>query len=1108
MAQNVKEMLIRLNGEVGKGASQIGDTLTNIGNLLDIIGKKTRQFEIDSTNIYRDYEDQMLAAKFALSAQVESATELEKMMDGLDEAARKWASTSIFHTDDVSRAINEAAHAGWTYQEILEGIPEAMLIAQAGGMDLSNGLDYLIKMMNATRTPMDQMGTMIDQWAMAANISATNIDELGQAFMSMGAAAQFGDEPAELFAMLAALANVGTTGTKAGTALRSTIMRLIAPTTKAEAAMSLLGADVEELEEVLADENVTKAAKKLEGLGFSAFDAEGNLKPIMDIFSELFEMTDGMEEAAKDELLAAIFPTRTIATALSLLTASNGELDEMYDKIKNSKGYAQSGADIMMSGLTGSIETLLSKWEEFKRSIGETLAPFIEKAAEALGGLVDKLNSLPPEATEGIVSMLTALSTIGPLLIGVGAIAKLVGFLGPIGTLALIAGAGVSFLVGYLAKLDELNWDSKFGTLQADTQELGKYVDEIETKFNVEKQAITKYAEAVKEAQENYNNALTGMNEGLLKKVLTGGTFTDDDFSAFSEMGDRIVKATIDGIRSAEDSDMTLLQAMFGDKSTDKEAGVYKNTAELLDWYYGDLETEAYAIGENIRAQLTAALKNGELTADDRQAIQAQIDRLNKINAEIAARTQEQAYYTSLAKAGRVSWDSIETFLQDNEAKMKENLASIEEMYDKEEGSVMAAFARARATGQTSITYTDREGKEHTFSVTEEAEKAAREEINRERAASIAAEQAKFGKVSGTAFDTLMRDSDFGMAWNYMRDLYAKYGGVPLDAEGNVDIRKLGLSGYSDEELETLYNQMYGIFQNDSNWFGLGTGRLSKVLEAFKGYEGIDSMLAMLADDFGYLTSISDVQRERSYWDEQLLGKQEELDRATEALAKKKAARAAIDEETYNPNVYPYWATEEDWQTNQNAIKKQLDLEVDEAEKKVAEIEAEINSTKLQMEIALNTKAVDEYKPPKFSTFLYVNPTLRKGSAKDDLLGRLAEQTGEGFAEGGRATVPSIFGEAGAEWAIPEQHSERTARLLDAARRASGFTWGDLIARFGGLNANPGNSPVVLNYSPVINAADSRGVAGVLAQDKNRLVKMIQEALEEAKYRESVEVYA
>lgn len=1127
MAQSVKEMLIKLNGEVGAGANKIGDYLTGLGSMLDRIGKHTREFEKESVNVYRSYEDQMLAAKFALSAQVDSATELERQMAGLDEAARKWASTSIFHTDDVSKAINEAAHAGWQYQEILEGIPEAMLIAQAGGLDLSNGLDYLVKMMNATKTPMSEIGTIVDQWAMAANISATNIDELGEAFMSMGAAAQFGDSTAELFSMLAALANVGTTGSKAGTALRNTIMRLIAPTTKAEAAMDLLGADAEELQEVLTDENVTKAAKTLEGLGFSAFERDtGKLKPVKQIFEELFALTENLDEAAKDELLAAIFPTRTIATALSLLSASDGELQKIFDKVSNSEGYAKKGADIMMSGLTGSIETLKSKWEEFERSIGETLAPHIERISGFLGNITDGLNSMSPEALEGVTSMLTAMSAVGPLLIGAGAVAKLVGFLGPIGTLGLAAGLGISFLVGYLTKLAEIDFESNFGTLTVDLEELGNYVDGIETKFDVEGKAIEKWSTAVQNAQKNYNDALTGMNEGLLKKVLTGGTFTDDDFKAFETLGNDIVKWTMTGIENAEARDQTFLQALFGDKSTGEEAETFENLSGLMDYYYSDLSAEAEQIGEGIRTKLTEALKNGELTADDRQAIQAQIDRLNQINAEISAGLQEEAYYAQLEKAGRVSWDTIEGFLKDNEQKLTEENAAIDDQYDAAWGRIKHAFERARKNGEDTVTFTDLNGEQRTVNVSKEAEKTAHANVNRERELAHQSAADKFGGVSATAFDALMRDSGFSDAWEYMKKLYAQYGGVPVGEDGFVDVSKLGLGGKTDAQLKSLYDQMHKLFRTDSDWFGLGNGKLSDVLKGFKDYEGVAGMLAMLDDDYGYLTSISGYQSAKynfQHFNQDpygLFSTPEQLEARYEygqqqkRLQELRAQQAKIDKEIgerqgrMDRNQYNLWdlATGTNYNSDWNAINKtgglneqksQIELEISEAEGKVSELEEIIAGMNTEKDVifGVDPKEVDSWEPPdKYGTAHY-----SADYNSEDL---------DDNAYGGRATEAAIFGEAGPEWAIPEAHTERTAELLNAAREASGFTWGDLISRFGGLNANPGNSPVVLNYSPVITAGDANGVAGVLAADKDRVLKMIKRALEDAKYRDSVEAYA
>ena len=106
------------------------------------------------------------------------------------------------------------------------------------------------------------------------------------------------------------------------------------------------------------------------------------------------------------------------------------------------------------------------------------------------------------------------------------------------------------------------------------------------------------------------------------------------------------------------------------------------------------------------------------------------------------------------------------------------------------------------------------------------------------------------------------------------------------------------------------------------------------------------------------------------------------------------------------------------------------------------------------------------------------------------------------YAEGGRATEASIFGEAGPEWAIPEEHSERTADLLNRARAASGFTWDELLSRNGGLNAGGTSGTIV--YSPTIYAQDASGVEEKRVEDKARLEKLLRER----EMRDDIEVYA
>lgn len=93
------------------------------------------------------------------------------------------------------------------------------------------------------------------------------------------------------------------------------------------------------------------------------------------------------------------------------------------------------------------------------------------------------------------------------------------------------------------------------------------------------------------------------------------------------------------------------------------------------------------------------------------------------------------------------------------------------------------------------------------------------------------------------------------------------------------------------------------------------------------------------------------------------------------------------------------------------------------------------------------------------------------------------------FAEGGRAEEASIFGEAGPEWAIPESHTHRTAELLAAATKASGFSLGEIEERSGGLSAEADNVPPIV-FSPTIHMGQSA--------DSNALIERMQRMMEDA----------
>lgn len=994
---------IIVNGKAN-GFSQVGAALTSVGSQIEMFGRETRRFLTGSVGVYREYEDSMLDAKGALSAQYGTGTKLVQIMDSLDEHASSWAENSIFHTNDVANAISEASHAGWSYEQILEGIPAAMRIAQAGGLDLSEGLDFLIKMMNSTGTEFKDSGKIIDQWGKAANISATNVGKIGEAFLSLGSAAMFGGSTEELFTMLAVLADVGTTGSQAGTMLRSTMVRLLAPTMKAEQAMSLLGVDADELNTVLADTSVTKAAKTLQGIGFSAYDADGNLLPMLDIFTNLNTLLDGMDEASKNEILSAIFPTRTISSAMAFLEAvGSGKAQAFFEAISNSEGYSDYLAQNAMSGLTGSVELLFSKWEELKKSIGETLAPFIESAAEKLGGLLDKINGLSPESIASLTGMLSALSAIGPLLLGAGAITRIVSTLGVSGTVLVVAAAAAGGLYGYLSKLNELDFESKFGNIQLNLGSLGDSVDGITTIFTDQKKAIEEWETAFDNAFLKYSDKSTELSELLIENVLTGKTLSQGEIDNINKYANELVGAVYSGIENAEARDMSFLEILFAGT---EDAAAGSLGGQVVNSYYEGLYAEAEAIGRELRNKFTEALRDGSLDEAERQAIQDTINRHNQIMAEIAAGTETEGYYAQLYKAQTVNFESVADYLAENAEKMESDLASVSENYANEYGRFMRAFDYAVANGTTitdpftglerTVTEADREGFTAAFRAKEDE---ARKSVEQ-----------KYLDLANTAIDSLLNQSEFSDAWAFLKT--AKEKNIDLsDAEAFAS----ALGTYGPEKGNIILGQLNQMS---------GSYTLKQFQKAFGVYSG---------------TPYADM----------LLG----------------AASADTTAGMYS-DLFPNF------------------------------LETAYKNATVPVEMVPNTEAVDDYVPPtKYAAVVY-GPYLPR-----------TDEGVPGYAEGGRADAPSIFGEAGPEWAIPEEHSERTANLLDAARQASGFTWGDIISRFGGLSSGE-NRSVVLQYSPTINASDASGVESVLASDKSRLMRWIKEAFAEQRFRDDVEVYA
>ena len=238
----------------------------------------------------------------------------------------------------------------------------------------------------------------------------------------------------ETAAAIGIMSDAGVKGSQAGTTLRSAFTRLANPTKKASDLMA--------------------------ELGFSAFDANGQMKPLDNIIGDLQNSFKGMTDEQKQQAIATLFGQEAMSGMLALVNGSPEQFSKLVESLENSEGAAQDMAETMNSGLAGAVENLSGALESAGIAIGTALTPFIEDLTDWITKLVDKFNSLSTEQQEQIVKWGAIASAVGPILwlFGtlVGAISKisiafggLKGLLAPISKLFI----GTTESVGLLSKV-------------------------------------------------------------------------------------------------------------------------------------------------------------------------------------------------------------------------------------------------------------------------------------------------------------------------------------------------------------------------------------------------------------------------------------------------------------------------------------------------------------------------------------------------------------------------------------------------------------------------------------------------------------------------------
>ena len=355
-----------------------------------------------ATKTFADFDDQMRMVKAVTGA-------TEQQFKSLTEVAERLGRTTSFTAKQVAEGMTALGCMGFSPKEIKAAIPAVLNLSRATGTELSEAAEIAANNMRVFGIESSKMSSVADILTATANGSAQTLTDLAEGLKMAGPqAAAAGDSITNVSAALGVLANMGIKGSLAGTALRKAYSQFAN----------------------------TKIQAKLKAMGIATTDANGNLRSMPEIMTEVAKAMASMPTAQRLGFAEEIFDLRGSLAGLQL-GGNIDQLDEFIKKLQTVNGVSARTAQEMDSGIGGAWRIFMSAVEGCQiaigRIIGEALTPYMNKLSAVITKVAEWIaahKSVVITAAKVIVGLLAA----GAVLITLGLAFKATAF--AVGTLS------------------------------------------------------------------------------------------------------------------------------------------------------------------------------------------------------------------------------------------------------------------------------------------------------------------------------------------------------------------------------------------------------------------------------------------------------------------------------------------------------------------------------------------------------------------------------------------------------------------------------------------------------------------------------------------------
>ena len=445
--------------------------------------------------------------------------------------------------------------------------------------------------------------------------AATNAAEIEKGIEKAGAAAAAdGTTFGQLAAMLTAITSTTQIGGNvAGRTLNTIIGR-----------MNKIGTN-----ELIYDENGnaisgSAVAKLLKAQGIDMYDENGNKRSSFDTLYALSQKWEGMSDAEQQQIANAIAGTRQYSNFAAIMSGmAEGDIDKYMALVGESSGITDKKFEIYTKSLEASLTNLKNTFDELIADMTDSgaLTGFIDGIARAIQG-VDNL-------TKSLGNTGAMLTTVLPLLAGIGMLKAGISTANPILALGGVAVAGIGYgIASANGGQNRVSDSERFNEAKTEyTDEYSEMNQKIERAKTLAKQ---------KELSETESKELSSlMNEINLFNSL-GTSLSDASSSA------ETLASSVDGLKSSAEEAAKALDAA-------KE----KNDAKLAQDIVSNIGEQAKGIVADIGQGVA------EYKETDRSAVEGLInvlwkkDETGKLNLiDDAEEIEENLLYLSTTNDG------------------------------------------------------------------------------------------------------------------------------------------------------------------------------------------------------------------------------------------------------------------------------------------------------------------------------------------------------------------------------------------------------------------------------------------------------------------------